>query len=86
MGDEMQKYLDKAEGPNEALPYIQKFNRKIIVVKYGGSACSFWICFALEIADWTLSLLFVPMAFLTMADASALADAVPTAYVVGVEI
>ena len=22
----------------EALPYIQKFNRKIIVVKYGGSA------------------------------------------------
>lgn len=24
----------------EALPYIQKFNRKIIVVKYGGSAMS----------------------------------------------
>ena len=22
----------------EALPYIQRFNRKIIVVKYGGSA------------------------------------------------
>ena len=22
----------------EALPYIQKFNRKVIVVKYGGSA------------------------------------------------
>ncbi|OUP51323.1 acetylglutamate kinase [Lachnoclostridium sp. An181] len=38
MGDEMQKYLDKAEVLIEALPYIQKFNRKIIVVKYGGSA------------------------------------------------
>ncbi len=34
----MQKYLDKAEVLIEALPYIQKFNRKIIVVKYGGSA------------------------------------------------
>ena len=33
-----QKYLDKAEVLIEALPYIQKFNRKIIVVKYGGSA------------------------------------------------
>ena len=29
---------DKAEVLIEALPYIQKFNRKIIVVKYGGSA------------------------------------------------
>lgn len=38
MEDEMQKYLDKAEVLIEALPYIQKFNRKIIVVKYGGSA------------------------------------------------
>ena len=28
----------KAEVLIEALPYIQKFNRKIIVVKYGGSA------------------------------------------------
>ena len=28
----------KAEVLVEALPYIQKFNRKIIVVKYGGSA------------------------------------------------
>ncbi|MCP1110211.1 acetylglutamate kinase [Lachnospiraceae bacterium PF1-21] len=35
---EMQKYLDKAEVLIEALPYIQRFNRKIIVVKYGGSA------------------------------------------------
>ena len=30
--------LQKAEVLIEALPYIQKFNRKIIVVKYGGSA------------------------------------------------
>lgn len=35
--DEAQK---KAEVLIEALPYIQKFNRKIIVVKYGGSAMS----------------------------------------------
>lgn len=38
MNNDMQKYLDKAEVLIEALPYIQKFNRKIIVVKYGGSA------------------------------------------------
>jgi len=36
--EEMKKYLDKAEVLIEALPYIQRFNRKIIVVKYGGSA------------------------------------------------
>ena len=36
--NEIQKYLDKAEVLIEALPYIQRFNRKIIVVKYGGSA------------------------------------------------
>lgn len=35
---EMDKILSKAEVLIEALPYIQKFNRKIIVVKYGGSA------------------------------------------------
>ena len=35
-----EKYLQKAEVLIEALPYIQKFNRKIIVVKYGGSAMS----------------------------------------------
>lgn len=35
---DMQKYLEKAEVLIEALPYIQRFNRKIIVVKYGGSA------------------------------------------------
>jgi len=33
-----EKYLKKAEVLIEALPYIQRFNRKIIVVKYGGSA------------------------------------------------
>ena len=32
--------LQKAEVLIEALPYIQRFNRKIIVVKYGGSAMS----------------------------------------------
>ncbi|MGL6202565.1 MAG: acetylglutamate kinase [Lachnospiraceae bacterium] len=34
----MQTYLDKAEVLIEALPYIQHFNRRVIVVKYGGSA------------------------------------------------
>ena len=37
---EMDKIMGKAEVLIEALPYIQKFNRKIIVVKYGGSAMS----------------------------------------------
>lgn len=32
------KYLDKAEVLIEALPYIQRFSKKIMVVKYGGSA------------------------------------------------
>ena len=36
----IQEVLKKAEVLIEALPYIQKFNRKIIVVKYGGSAMS----------------------------------------------
>ncbi len=36
----MNKILSKAEVLIEALPYIQKFNRKYIVVKYGGSAMS----------------------------------------------
>lgn len=30
--------MEKAEVLIEALPYIQRFNRKIIIVKYGGSA------------------------------------------------
>lgn len=34
----MSELLEKAEVLIEALPYIQRFNRKIIVVKYGGSA------------------------------------------------
>ena len=34
----MDLYLQKAEVLIEALPYIQRFNRKVIVVKYGGSA------------------------------------------------
>ena len=33
-----EKIMQKAEVLIEALPYIQRFNRKIIVVKYGGSA------------------------------------------------
>ena len=40
MENDMQEVLKKAEVLIEALPYIQKFNRKIIVVKYGGSAMS----------------------------------------------
>lgn len=35
---EMENVLAKAEVLIEALPYIQRFNRKVIVVKYGGSA------------------------------------------------
>lgn len=38
MDPKLDKYLSKAEVLIEALPYIQKFNRKVIVVKYGGSA------------------------------------------------
>ena len=37
---EMEQVMKKAEVLIEALPYIQRFNRKIIVVKYGGSAMS----------------------------------------------
>ena len=36
----MEKYYKKAEVLIEALPYIRKYNRKVIVVKYGGSAMS----------------------------------------------
>ena len=38
--ENMEEVMKKAEVLIEALPYIQKFNRKIIVVKYGGSAMS----------------------------------------------
>ena len=37
---DMKQVMQKAEVLIEALPYIQSFNRKIIVVKYGGSAMS----------------------------------------------
>ena len=40
MEKDMEKVLEKASVLVEALPYIQKFNRKIIVIKYGGSAMS----------------------------------------------
>ncbi len=40
MNKDMEQVLKKAEVLIEALPYIQQFNRKIIVVKYGGSAMS----------------------------------------------
>ena len=40
MDNHMQEVMRKAEVLVEALPYIQKFNKKIIVVKYGGSAMS----------------------------------------------
>lgn len=40
MEKEMEQLLKKAQVLIEALPYIQQFNRKIIVVKYGGSAMS----------------------------------------------
>ncbi len=39
MEEEMIKQvMDKAQVLIEALPYIQRFNRKIMIVKYGGSA------------------------------------------------
>ena len=38
MTEQTKTLQEKAEVLIEALPYIQKFNRKIIVVKYGGSA------------------------------------------------
>lgn len=38
MEHSMQQYLEKAEVLIEALPYIQRFRGKVIVVKYGGSA------------------------------------------------
>ena len=40
MDKDMQEVMKKAEILVEALPYIQKFNKKVIVVKYGGSAMS----------------------------------------------
>jgi acetylglutamate kinase len=34
----MEQWLEKANVLIEALPYIQRFNKKIILIKYGGSA------------------------------------------------
>ena len=36
--ESMENWLQKAQVLNEALPYIQRFHGKIMVVKYGGSA------------------------------------------------
>ncbi|MDF2909012.1 MAG: argB, partial [Herbinix sp.] len=36
--EHMDQILIKAQTLIEALPYIQKFNNKKVVVKYGGSA------------------------------------------------
>lgn len=38
MAEKNEELIAKAEVLIEALPYIQRFNRRIIVVKYGGSA------------------------------------------------
>ncbi len=38
MADRMEELKAKAEVLIEALPYIQRFNRRIIIVKYGGNA------------------------------------------------
>ena len=38
MDKNMQESMEKANVLIEALPYIQRFNRKTIVIKYGGSA------------------------------------------------
>ena len=38
MNNNIQDIIEKTKTLIEALPYIQKFNKKIIVVKYGGSA------------------------------------------------
>ncbi len=34
----MEKFIKKADVLIEALPYIQRFNKKIVVIKYGGAA------------------------------------------------
>ncbi len=36
--EQMQNYMDRATVLAEALPYIQKYNGKTVVVKYGGNA------------------------------------------------
>ena len=34
----MEEIIKKADVLIEALPYIQRFNKKIVVIKYGGAA------------------------------------------------
>ena len=55
MDKDMTEVLRKAEVLIEALPYIQQFNRKIIVVKYGGSAMSNGELQKMEVAENVLS-------------------------------
>ena len=38
MVDEVKKSMERADNLLEALPYIQRFYNKIIVIKYGGHA------------------------------------------------
>ena len=38
MNKNMQQYLDKAEVLIEALPYIQQYYKRVVVIKYGGHA------------------------------------------------
>ena len=33
-----EELIKKAEVLIEALPYIERFNRKVVIIKYGGSA------------------------------------------------
>ena len=61
MDKDMQQYLDKAEVLIEALPYIQKFNRKIIVVKYGGSAMTNEIITLVKDTSLAFSLAYLEM-------------------------
>ena len=55
MNENMNQYLEKAKVLIEALPYIQRFNRKIVVVKYGGSAMTDEALKQKVIEDVTLS-------------------------------
>ena len=52
--EQMKEVQEKASVLIEALPYIQKFNRKIIVVKYGGSAMTSEVLRENVIKDVTL--------------------------------
>ncbi len=62
MKENMNQYLEKAKVLIEALPYIQRFNRKIVVVKYGGSAMTDEALKQKVIEDVTLLKLILPTA------------------------